>query len=270
MKNGPFVRVTGTMLLIGVLDIVAGVSRSKELSKRAPRSRARSRVNRKFSRRRSTLRSCCACRSTKRTRCAAIVLTRDPFYVGAVSFGGAPDTMTKENAIRRTLRERSSLPDVARAARRLRALQSEWRNSVAAPLLAHPHERLQELDKRNKLFSDYETLTAAAIRRALAGTDDALARSTQLELDRSSYVRAFWVLVFGLFAIVFNAYRSRLNRELEEERALPRFCSARSAASRCRCPIARSEAPICRQPATWRSAATFSTSIASPKAARCF
>ena len=54
----------------------------------------------------------------------------------------------------------------------------------------------------------------------LAGTDAALARSTQEQLDRSSYVRAFWVLVFGLLAILFNAYRSRLNRELEEERTI--------------------------------------------------
>ena len=80
-----------------------------------------------------------------------------------------------------------------------------------------------ELDKRNKLFSDYETGTVAAIRKALAGTDATLVASTQQQLDRSSYVRAFWVLVFGLLAILFNAYRSRLNRELEEERAITKI-----------------------------------------------
>ena len=99
-------------------------------------------------------------------------------------------------------------------------LQAEWRDSVAHPLLAHPHLRLQELDKRNKLFSDYEALTAAAIRRELGDTGQGLARTTQQELDRASYARAAWVLVFGLLAIVFNVYRSRLNRELEEERTV--------------------------------------------------
>ena len=82
---------------------------------------------------------------------------------------------------------------------------------------------MEELDKRNKLFSDYETLTAAAIRRELAGTGDELERSTQRQLDRSSYLRAAWVLAFGLLAIVLNAYRTRLNRELEEERAVTRI-----------------------------------------------
>ena len=97
-------------------------------------------------------------------------------------------------------------------------LQSRWRGDVAGPLLRHPGQRLVELDKRNKLYSDYETRTVAAIRSALAGIGTGLTTSTQVQLDRSSYVRAFWVLVFGLLAILFNTYRSRLNRELEHER----------------------------------------------------
>jgi sigma-B regulation protein RsbU (phosphoserine phosphatase) len=148
------------------------------------------------------------------------LLTRDPFY-NAEYRSASAGYDEKEGAIRKALGNQllgadKLLADYAR-------LQLEWRNTVAAPLLAHPRLRLEELDKRNKLFSDYETLTAAAIRRELAGTDDELERSTQMQLDRSSYLRAAWVLAFGLLAIVLNAYRTRLNRELEEERAVTRI-----------------------------------------------
>ena len=87
--------------------------------------------------------------------------------------------------------------------------------------------------------------------------------STQAQLDRSSYVRAFWVLSFGLLAILFNAYRSRLYRELEEERTIYRDPAARVsqrvgavAALRGRDGLRLGER------ATWRSAATCSTSTA--------
>jgi serine phosphatase RsbU (regulator of sigma subunit) len=149
------------------------------------------------------------------------LLTRDPFYDAEYRADSA-EYDKKEDAIRKTLGEQ----ELAGADKLLvdyAHLQREWRNTVAAPLIAHPRLRLEELDKRNKLFSDYETLTVAAIRRELAGTDEELERSTQIQLDHASYMRAAWVLAFGLLALVLNAYRTRLNRELEEERAVTRI-----------------------------------------------
>ena len=143
-------------------------------------------------------------------------LTRDPFYVGQY-FQAAAGFDAIEDSIRRTLGEQH-LPGVGEQLDTYARLQDEWRSDVAAPLLRHPDARLEELDKRNKLFSDYETRTVAALRQSLAQTDDALVRSTQMQLDRSSYVRALWVFLFGILAIFLNAYRSRLNRELEQER----------------------------------------------------
>lgn len=145
-------------------------------------------------------------------------LTRDPFYVEQYRQAAAGfDAMVA--LIRKTLADEQLLGP-AQLLTTYERLQSEWRASVAAPLLRHPRNRLVELDKRNKLFSDYETRTVAAVRDALASTEDTLVRSTQMQLDRSSYLRAFWVLAFGILAILFNAYRSRLNRELEQERAI--------------------------------------------------
>ncbi len=146
------------------------------------------------------------------------LLTHDPFYPSEYRSASSAYDGTA-GTIRATF-ERQQLSRAGELLADYTRLQVEWRGSVARPLLEHPRLRLQELDKRNKLFSDYEALTAAAIRRELADTEQRLARKTQSELDRSSYARAAWVLVFGLLAIVFNVYRSRLNRELEEERTV--------------------------------------------------
>ncbi len=146
------------------------------------------------------------------------VLTRDPFYVAQYRQAAAGYD-AKEAAIRKILTE-ERLTEPAQLLDAYGHLQSRWRDEIAHPLLRDPRRPLVEIDKRNKLFSDYETRTVAAIREALAATDDGLVRSTQIQLDRSSYMRAFWVLVFGLLAILFNAFRSRLNRELEHERTI--------------------------------------------------
>lgn len=143
-------------------------------------------------------------------------LTLDPFYVGQYR-AAAASFDEKERAIAGILqtqdlsRARQLLADYAR-------LQGRWRIEIAAPSMRHPSQGPSELDKRDKVFSDYQNRTVSAIRVELAAHNDALARSTQVQFDRSSYVRTFWLLLFGLLAILFNAYRSRLNQELEEER----------------------------------------------------
>jgi phosphoserine phosphatase RsbU/P len=147
-------------------------------------------------------------------------LTHDPFYVDQYRTA-ASEFDAREESIRRTLQE-ERLTRVELLLAEYNRIQAQWRSEIAAPLLHHPNERVNEIDKRNKLFSDYQTQTVAEIRAALADTNDELARSTQAQLDRTSYVRAFWLLVFGLLAILFNAFRSRLNRELEEERTTTR------------------------------------------------
>ncbi|HZV77454.1 MAG TPA: SpoIIE family protein phosphatase [Candidatus Babeliales bacterium] len=144
-------------------------------------------------------------------------LTRDPFYVAQYRQAAAGYD-AKESEISVIL-EGQHLTAPAEMLGTYERLQTAWRDQVASPWLRRPGELL-ELDKTNKLFSDYESRTGYAIRQALAGTDAALVRSTQIQLDRASYARAFWVVAFGFLAILLNIYRSRLNRELEEERTI--------------------------------------------------
>jgi len=143
-------------------------------------------------------------------------LTRDQFYVTEYELAAAGYT-AQQNTIRKIL-EAQRLRWPLRLLRDYAALQKSWRAQVARPLIRHPRQRLVELDKRNKLFADYEAESGAAIRDALAVTDAQLVRAAQVQLDRSAYLRAYWLVAFGLLAILFNVYRSRLNRELEQER----------------------------------------------------
>ena len=98
-------------------------------------------------------------------------------------------------------------------------LQERWRGEIVPTLLRSRQASIVALDeKNNKLFTDYEARVADALDVAIADAGANLARITQDQINRSSYVRAFWVLVFGLLAILFNAYGSRLTRQLQEER----------------------------------------------------
>ena len=218
MRSVSFASVTGTMLLTAFLLLSLGFAVEGSFETRAQIANTFARQA-QIQQAQIDLEELLRLQIDEENSLRGYLLTRDPFYNAEYRSASAGYDQ-KEAAIRKKLGNQllgadKLLTDYAR-------LQLEWRNTVAAPLLAHPRLRLEELDKRNKLFSDYETLTAAAIRRELAGTDDELERSTQMQLDRSSYLRAAWVLAFGLLAIVLNAYRTRLNRELEEERAVTR------------------------------------------------
>lgn len=143
-------------------------------------------------------------------------LTHDSYYVdqyltAASAFDSRIGSIRASLAKERLVRVDQLLTEYVR-------VQSQWRDEVAAPLMRRPTERLNELDKRNKDFSDYETRIVAIMRADLSGANKGLARSTQTQLEWSAYVRAFWFLLFGLLAILLNAFRTRLYGELEEER----------------------------------------------------
>ncbi|MGC1380141.1 MAG: SpoIIE family protein phosphatase [Candidatus Baltobacteraceae bacterium] len=215
MKNASLSRVTGTLLLTAfiVLSLAFGVEGAFETRAQIATTFAR---QSDIQQAQISLEELLRLQIDEENSLRGYSLTRDSFYAGQY-WAAAAGYDAKQDTIRRTLVEQH-LVAAGQLLQSYGRLQSEWRSDVAAPLLRHPGERLEVLDKRNKLFSDYETRTVAAIREELATTDDALVRSTQDQLDRSSYVRALWVLGFGVLAIFLNGYRSRLNRELEEER----------------------------------------------------
>ena len=98
-------------------------------------------------------------------------------------------------------------------------VHGEWHRLVAVPLIENPNTgNVVELEKRGKALIDQERADSGALQAMLAQRNLEVGQQTQDEINRTLYTRAGWVVVFGLLAILFNAYRARLNRELEEER----------------------------------------------------
>jgi sigma-B regulation protein RsbU (phosphoserine phosphatase) len=143
-------------------------------------------------------------------------LTHDPFYVDQYS-SAAADFDRKLLDARAVLQEQHLSSALARLDD-YAAFQQNWRAKIALPQLRDEGARLDAVDKENKAFSDAEGRTTAAIRDALVQRSDTLARSTQAQINRDAWARSFWLAIFGLLAILFNSFRSRLISELEEER----------------------------------------------------
>lgn len=146
------------------------------------------------------------------------VLTKDTIYLQQYS-SNTSAWATKEASVHNALFD-EHLDAASRVLDQYDRLQDLWRTEIALPLLAHPSSDVVTLDKKSKAFIDFQLQLADAVRVALARTSAQLAASTQDQINRTSYVRAFWLLVFGLLAILFNAYGSRLTHELEEERTV--------------------------------------------------
>jgi serine phosphatase RsbU (regulator of sigma subunit) len=146
------------------------------------------------------------------------LLTKDTLYLQLYA-QSASAWAAKETAVHDALVD-EHLDSALRTLDQYDIVQNDWRRKIAQPLLAHPNSDVVGLEKRSKAFIDFQAQTTAAVRAALVQRSEGLAFSTQDQINRSSYVRAFWLLVFGLLAILFNAYGSRLTRELEEERTV--------------------------------------------------
>lgn len=215
MKNAPLSHVTATLLLPAFLVVTLALAVFGAFQTRTQISETFERQT-QIQQAQISLEELLRLQIDEENSLRGYSLTHDRFYVDQYRMA-ASEYDTTEDSIRQTMRLQN-LVGAQQLLSQYTRFQSEWRHDVAAPLLSHPSEQLDALDKRNKLYSDYETRTVAAIREALASTNDLLQHSTQMQVDRTSYVRAFWLLAFGLLAIFLNAYRSRLYRELEQER----------------------------------------------------
>jgi serine phosphatase RsbU (regulator of sigma subunit) len=217
MKNAPVTHITGTLLMTAllVLSLAFAVQGAFETQSQIAGTFGR---EAQIQQAQIDLEDMLRLQIDEENSLRGYLLTRDPFYVDQYrqSAAGFDD---KEAAIRAVL-SKQKMGGPRKLLHQYAQIQNEWRDQVAGPLLAYPTQRLVELDKRNKVFSDYETRTVTSIRSSLADTEAGLVYSAALQLNRTSYLRAIWVLIFGLLAILFNVYGSRLNRELEQERTV--------------------------------------------------
>src|SRR5579863_4513525 len=143
-------------------------------------------------------------------------LTRDPFYKG--QYANAAAGFDAEAAKVRQALAAQHLTSAAKTLEDYLAFQANWRLKVAEPLLVHPGRDVETIDKQNKLFTDFEDRTSQQISDTLAAANERLGRSSQGQVNSNAWARAFWLALFGLLAILFNGFRSRLVTELETER----------------------------------------------------
>lgn len=146
----------------------------------------------------------------------AYVLTRDTFY--KEQYRAAVAEFERKVRMVRAILLDAGLNPAVQSLDDYTSLQANWRKKIAEPLLAKPGRDVEAIDKENKAFTDYEARTTGDIRATLANANDRLARKTQRQVNANAYSRAFWLVILGLLAILFNGYRSRLVTELEEER----------------------------------------------------
>ena len=148
----------------------------------------------------------------------AYAITHDPLY--ARTYADAARRLDQRASdVRQTLIDER----MTRAREHLEhylALQRQWRDDLAEAVVRGRESSRETIDAVTSRVSQLERREIAYLRGRLEVRDRALAVRTQYEIDRTLYIRAFWLLVFGILAIAFNAVRSRLNRELGEERAL--------------------------------------------------
>ncbi len=144
------------------------------------------------------------------------ILTRDPFYVDQFNTS-KDDFRAGEMRLRGVLNSEHLLAAQA-ALFDYDKVHRNWYELVADPLMKHPNSSSADIDKTGKGLIDQQTEDSQAIESILAHQNTVVGESTQDQINRTFYAGAFWLMVFGLLAILFNAFRSRLNRELEEER----------------------------------------------------
>ncbi|MBV8727631.1 MAG: SpoIIE family protein phosphatase [Candidatus Eremiobacteraeota bacterium] len=136
----------------------------------------------------------------------------DPYYAASVQFGPIDRTVKNVFVQERMAEAQAALNEFEQA-------HEEWHRLVAEPLIARPSTGYAiDLAKRGKALIDAERNDASEMQMLLTQRDDLLRRQTQDELNRTGYSRAGWLVAFGLIALLFNAYQSRLTRELEQER----------------------------------------------------
>ncbi|MDP9110030.1 MAG: SpoIIE family protein phosphatase [Candidatus Eremiobacteraeota bacterium] len=144
------------------------------------------------------------------------VITRDPAYL--TSFRATSAQFEKMEAHLRQILAMERSPEAAGMLLDYDNAHHDWHELAANPILHSHGSNARTLDKRGRFLIDQERQEASAIEQRLAMRNAQVLQTTQEQINRTLSIRLVWLVVFGLLAILFNVYRSRLNRHLEFER----------------------------------------------------
>jgi serine phosphatase RsbU (regulator of sigma subunit) len=218
-SRSSFLRVPGTLVWTAFLAFVLVIAVQGSFSTRASIAQTFDALSR-ISQAQIDLEELLRSQIDEENAVRGYVLTRDPSYATgyAREYSETAQTFDEKVAAVAAVLADQRLTAASQTLEDYVSLQINWRKKVAEPLFAAPRHDISELDKENKAFSDFEGRTAGLIRDALAQRSEELGHSTQEQINRDAWSRAFWLALFGLLAMLFNGFRSRLVSELEEER----------------------------------------------------
>ncbi|MBV9272245.1 MAG: SpoIIE family protein phosphatase [Candidatus Eremiobacteraeota bacterium] len=146
----------------------------------------------------------------------AYVITRDPGYLDSYRTV-VHDFDEAQSRVRNTLRDQH-LGEALSAFYDYEGAHADWHRDIATPLLRHPNAAPGDIDKRGKYLIDLETGAARSIETALAARNEQVRQTTSDQISSTLRDRVLWLIAFGIAAMLFNGYRSRLLQELEEEK----------------------------------------------------
>jgi serine phosphatase RsbU (regulator of sigma subunit) len=146
----------------------------------------------------------------------AYVITHDPAYIDSYRSTSALFTHAREEL--RQILEREGLADAEGALDDYDIAHRDWHAEVAEPLLRHPGVAARELDKRGKILVDSQSDAARFIEMRMDQKNRAVLAATQRRINTSLYGGMIALIIFGLLAVLFYAWRHRVTSALETER----------------------------------------------------
>jgi serine phosphatase RsbU (regulator of sigma subunit) len=146
----------------------------------------------------------------------AYVITHDASYID--SYRATTQTFYVVRSQLQAVLDREHLLDARAALYDYDAAHTDWENEVANPLLHHPGSSVREIEKRAKSLIELESQAAHFIEARMDARDREVLAATQYRINASLVAGTLALVVFGLLAILFYAWRHRVTAELETER----------------------------------------------------
>jgi serine phosphatase RsbU (regulator of sigma subunit) len=146
----------------------------------------------------------------------AYVITHDPAYIDSYRGTNAQFHQAREDL--QKILSQEGLDDAQGALEDYDIAHRDWQTQVAQPLLSHPGVAARELDKRGKILIDSQSDAAHFIEMRMDQKNRAVLAGTQRRINSSLYSGMVALIVFGLLAVLFYAWRHRVTGALETER----------------------------------------------------
>jgi serine phosphatase RsbU (regulator of sigma subunit) len=143
------------------------------------------------------------------------VITHDPSDID--SYRATGGYFERDRAALASILQHERLADALGALEDYDVAHHDWHTEVADRMLASPSSSAQ-LEKRGKTLMDSQADAARFIEGKLGERNHEILTGMQDQIDATLRQRALWLVAFGLLAVLFNAWRSRLHSELEGER----------------------------------------------------